>query len=365
MSFRFFAETPFYEVQELLGESLLSEVYLGYRHSKGFKIPVVIKLFHQKKGAFLQMESLLRARSGAHLVRVLSFETFQSRPALIMEYIEGVSLKALMSKGGFSEEERACLCAQVLEGLKELRKAGLSHGDLSLSNILINRKGHLYLTDYGLANYSQGLYGTEPFVAPELSQGQSASFASDLFSLGVLEKVLQGANHSALKSEHFVCEGSALLDPNPHHRREKSFSFSAKAFSSLSERVAGALFIKNCLPSPVPKGEGFWEGSIKKGRAFQNSFLALAMCLLVFLVNPFISYGQYEPREQKPAILYVRSQEWIYVQIAGASGYTPLTVSVREPGLYKLKWKKKKSQGIKYVYLTAGQKTALKDKDFP
>ena len=90
------------------------------------------------------------------------------------------------------------------------------------------------------------------------------------------------------------------------------------------------------------------------------------MCLLVFLVNPFTSYGQYEPREkQKPAVLYVRSQEWIYVQIAGISGYTPLTVSVREPGLYKLKWKKKKSQGTKYVYLTAGQKTALKDKDFP
>ena len=273
MSFRFLAKSSIYEVQELLGEGLLSEVYLGCRLSKGFKIPVVIKLFRQKKGAFLQMESLLRARSGAHLVKVLSFEKFQSRPALIMEYIEGVSLKALMSKGGFSEDERACLCAQVMEGLKELKAVGLSHGDLSLSNILINRKGHLYLTDYGLANYSHGFYGTEPFLAPELSQGQRASFASDLFSLGVLEKVLQGADLSALKSEHFVCEGSVLLDPNPHHRREKSFPFSPKAFSSLSERVSEALFIKNCLPAPALKGQGF--GKARKKREGLELFKAV------------------------------------------------------------------------------------------
>ena len=401
MSFRFFAEAPLYEVQEILGESLLSEVYLAFRQSRGFKIPVVIKLFRQKDGAFLQMESLLRARSGQHLVRVLSFEKFQARPALIMEYVEGVSLKTLMSKREFSQDERACICTQILKGLKELKKVGLSHGDLSLSNILINRKGHLYLTDYGLANYAEEMYGTEPFLAPELIEGQPATFASDLFSLGVLEKIMQGADHTKLKSEHFICEGDVLLDPLAFRRREKPFPFSQKAVLELSERVSEALFMKTCLPPSSSLGDlkvspsrrvdlneakklvlkvsqfnfkvpfplsglksiirGGWHNRYKP----RFWHLGISLVLLVFFVNPFVSYEEYEPEQKRPATIYIRSQEWLYVQIAGRSGYTPFTVSVREPGLYKLKWKKRKSQGAKYVYLKSGQKTVLKDKDFP
>ena len=250
MSFRFFAEAPVYEFQEVLGESVVSEVYLAFRRSKGFKIPVVIKLFRQQGVADLQMESLLRARSGANLIKVISFEKFNSRSALIMEYIEGVSLKTLLGKKSFSQDEKACICAQTLKGLKALKTAGLSHGDLSPSNIIINRKGHLYLTDYGLANYAKEIYGTEPFLAPELYRGHPANFASDLFSLGVLERVLQGADLLSLKSEHFICEEDPLLDPHAIKRKVKDFSFSPQAFFDLGERVSEALLLKKCLPVP-------------------------------------------------------------------------------------------------------------------
>ena len=373
MLFRFFAKASPYEIRELLSEGPLSEVYLAHRQDKEFKIPVVIKLFRQKEGALLQMESFLRVRASSHLVKVLSFEKWHSRPALVLEYIEGVNLKALTGKKPFTSEERACICTQTLMGLKELKKAGLAHGDLSLSNILINREGHIYLTDYGLANYKKEVYGTRPFTAPELYRGDPPSLASDLFSLGVLEKVLKGDiwDLSNLQSEHFLQKGDPLLDPHPAKRKEKDFPWGQKAFSSLSERVSEALFIKTCLPTSKAKK---FKPDLEKSKTtwafvsfFPVRFMFLSMLLVIFLflTNPFVSYGKYAPEEEEgPATLLIRTQGWFYVQVAGMSGYTPLTLFVKKTGTYKLKWKKKGAEGHKYIYLKAGQKTVLQDKDF-
>ncbi len=373
MSLRFFAGARPYEIKELLSEGPLSEVYLAYRQDKGFKIPVVIKLFRQKEGAALQMESFLRVRASSHLVKVLSFEKWRSRPALVLEYIEGVNLKALTGKKPFTAEERACICSQTLMGLKELKKAGLAHGDLSLSNILVNREGHIYLTDYGLANYTKGVYGTRPFTAPELDRGESPSLASDLFSLGVLEKVLKGGiwDLSQLTSEHFIQEGDPLLDPHPLRRKEKDFPWVQKAFSSLSDRVSEALFIRTCLPASGIKS--FKPDRGKAGRAWsfvsflpvRLMFLSMLLAVFLFLTNPFVSYGKYTPEEEgPPATLLIRTEGWLYVQVAGRSGYAPITIPIKKPGTYKLKWKKQGAEGHKYIYLKSGQKAILRDHDF-
>ena len=171
MSIQFTTSAHLYEIQEILGESYSSVVYLAQRLDKKFKIkqPIVIKLFknEQSLGPVLQMESLLRARHSSHLVKVLSFERFQSQPALILEHISGANLKQLMKNTEFTKNEVAFICSQILTGLKELKKSGLAHGDLSPSNILIDIKGQVYLIDYGLANYEKNTFhSTKPIYSP-------------------------------------------------------------------------------------------------------------------------------------------------------------------------------------------------------
>ena len=369
---RFTTSAHFYKVQEILGESQLSVVYLAHRFDKKFQIkqPVVIKLFKSKDNSHpaLQMESLLRARHSFHLVKALSFESFQSRPALILEYIHGINLKQLIKNTELTPDETACICSQVLTGLKELKKNGLTHGDLSLSNILVDIRGHVYLTDYGLANYKKDiLYSTEPFTAPELYKRGKACFQSDLFSLGVLEKVLSGRfssetlNH--LKSKHFICKGDALLDPDPQNRRKKDFPFSPETPSALGNKVHQFLFIKNCFyqkpASSVSSGK-------KKPTFFP--YRAVSLCglflFLAFTANPFISYGEYMPPE-KPARVLIRTQQWTHVQMAGITGYTPVNIPINQPGTYKLKWKQINKQGSKFIYIKSGQEIILRDHDFP
>ena len=406
---RFCNSTRIYKVQEVLGESQSCWIYKALRTDKNFPVKqtLVIKLFKQKKyfEPALQMESLLKVGHSPHLVKALGFELFKARPALLLEYIPGVNLKELLQQARLSAGEAHTLCAQILNGLKELKKKGLAHGDLSLSNILIDKKGQVYLTDYGPANYiGPASYGTEPFIAPELYKGEKASWTSDLFSLGVLEKVLTGAVSQRelknLKSAHFVSDREALLHPEPHNRTARDFSFS-RPFShldvnSLSEKVRETLFIKNCLknkpPAPFAPGRRgekksalgkllYWPFSsggarekAKKTRAKKINRLSFSVdkipltagfLLLLLTGNPFISYGQYTTAQKSPpGEVLIRTRQWTYIRMAGTQGYTPIDIPIAQTGAYKLKWNRQDRQGLKHLYLKAGQKILLTDKDF-
>ncbi len=371
MSTRFITSAHLYEIQEILGESLSSTVYLAQRLDKKFKIkqPVVIKLFKKgnSHGSILQMESLLRARHSSHLVKVLSFERLQSHPALILEHIHGANLKQLMKNTEFTKNETAYICAKILNGLKELKTNGLAHGDLSLSNILIDTKGQVYLTDYGLANYEKNTFhSTKPFTAPELYEGKTSCFQSDLFSLGVLEKILHGnftqETLSSLESAHFICKRDCLLDPDPQNRRKKTFPFSSTAPASLSRKVHQFLFIKHCFnrkpiktPAPSPPSK------TKRHRRAPYQQLSLLGILFAFLfsTNPFLSYGKHSSAE-----VLIRTEKWVHIQMNGFTGYSPMNIRINKPGTYELKWKKKDKSGWKRIHIRNGQQLILRDHDF-
>ena len=372
---RFAASAHTYEIQEVLGESHFSLVYLAQRLDKDLKIKqtLVIKQFKQKKSPFLtlQMESLLRARHSSHLVKVLSFEKFKSRPALLLEHISGVNLKQLMKHTELNQNEIACLCSQILTGLEELKKNGLAHGDLSPSNILIDTKGQVYLTDYGLANYKNNtFYGTKPFIAPELYEGGRVCFQSDLFALGVLEKILKGhfteEELTSMESKNFIHKEDSLLNPNPQNRNKKTFPYSPNSFLSLGNKVHQILLIRNYFTQKHTPPPSLFSSYIKEH--FRPSYRAFYMgtifFLFLFTANPFISYGKYIP-PKKPAEVLVRTQKWTHIQMAGFEGYTPINIRINKAGTYKLKWKKQNSTGLKYIYLRSGQKILLRDNDFP
>ena len=378
MIIRFVTPVHRFEVQEVLKEGAISSVYLAQRTHKNFKVKqtLVIKLFKQKNSPHFpqQVESLLRVRHSSHLTKVLSFESFYSQPALILEYIHGVSLKQLLQSTELEEKEINSICSQTLKGLQELKKNGLAHGDLSLSNILIDSTGRVFLTDYGLGNYIvDGFYGTEPFCAPELYQNKTAGFYSDLFSLGVLEKVLKGhiteKELNLMKGEHFLLDREPLLHPHPQKRKIKEFS--TEFVSSLGQKVQEALSIKEALSyTKSPKLSSVKKESSLKGKSKvfspQVGFLSGLFLFFLLASNPFVSYETPLPAvKQSSAKILVRTREWTHIQIADISGYAPITVPLYHSGTYKLKWRKQNSSGLKYIHLKGGQKIILKDKDFP
>lgn len=97
----------------------------------------------------------------------------------VMEYCPGGDLYAAIKKGGMSSGEVECTFKQILMGIQYLHSMGVAHRDIKPENLLLDGRGHVKITDFGVSDVfrmcwekkthmSKGLCGSEPYIAPEL-----------------------------------------------------------------------------------------------------------------------------------------------------------------------------------------------------
>ncbi|WVQ81550.1 hypothetical protein IAT38_003674 [Cryptococcus sp. DSM 104549] len=97
----------------------------------------------------------------------------------VMEYCPGGDLYAAIKKGGMSSGEVECTFKQVMQGIAYLHSMGVAHRDIKPENLLLDGRGHVKITDFGVSDVfrmcwekkthmSKGLCGSEPYIAPEL-----------------------------------------------------------------------------------------------------------------------------------------------------------------------------------------------------
>ncbi|WVR09134.1 hypothetical protein IAU60_006196 [Kwoniella sp. DSM 27419] len=97
----------------------------------------------------------------------------------VMEYCPGGDLYAAIKKGGMSSAEVECTFKQILMGIQYLHSMGVAHRDIKPENLLLDGRGHVKITDFGVSDVfrmcwekkthlSKGLCGSEPYIAPEL-----------------------------------------------------------------------------------------------------------------------------------------------------------------------------------------------------
>jgi len=115
-------------------------------------------------------------------------------PFLVMEYVAGRSLAALLADGPMSAASAMRVVADAAAGLAAAHQAGLVHRDVKPSNLLFDRDGRVKITDFGIAHAAGSapltttgvLMGTPAYMAPERVVGARGSPASDIYSLGVV-----------------------------------------------------------------------------------------------------------------------------------------------------------------------------------
>jgi serine/threonine protein kinase len=126
-----------------------------------------------------------------NVVQVLGYGVRDGTPYLVLEYVDGPSLRQhLTTHGAYAWPEAKVLCAQIAQGLADAHAAGVIHRDLKPSNILIGSDGIAKLADFGIAKGldltrvtgTSTLLGTPAYLPPE----GPADERSDLYSLGVI-----------------------------------------------------------------------------------------------------------------------------------------------------------------------------------
>src|SRR5437870_7129977 len=136
---------------------------------------------------------IARQISHPNVCRVYDIDEADGQPFLTMEYIDGQDLAGLLRQVGRLPEEKGIeIARQLCLGLAAAHDQGVLHRDLKPANVLLDGRGQVRVTDFGLAGLVEHASeadlraGTPAYMAPEQLAGKEVSVRSDLFALGLL-----------------------------------------------------------------------------------------------------------------------------------------------------------------------------------
>ncbi|PST47138.1 serine/threonine protein kinase [Bifidobacterium callitrichos] len=140
------------------------------------------------------------ARSAAqianpHIVQVYDTGEFNGLAYLVMEYVHGVNLRHEMNlQGTFTVRETLRIVAETLDGLASAHRVNVVHRDIKPENIMLNDRGRVQITDFGLAKATSQatlsstgmLLGTAAYLPPETIERNDATPQGDLYAVGIM-----------------------------------------------------------------------------------------------------------------------------------------------------------------------------------
>src|SRR5579871_3284730 len=194
-----------YRIVALIGRGGMGEVYRA--NDLKLSQPVALKFLPEATaknetvlGRFYNEIRIARQVSHPNVCRVYDLGDVDGQPYLSMEYVDGEDLGSLLRRIGRLPEDKALEIARKLcAGLAAAHEQGILHRDLKPSNVMLDARGQILLTDFGLAGLADQIGGAEvrngtpAYMAPEQLEGKEVTIRSDIYSLGlVLYEIFTG-----------------------------------------------------------------------------------------------------------------------------------------------------------------------------
>ena len=194
-----------YTFKKKLGEGGMATVYLADHNT--LNQSVAVKLLNKEfvgneniRKRFLSEGKSLFKMSHPNIIKVTDLIDQEDQVAIVMEYIDGETLKEYIErKGKLSEDELKNLFGKMLDALTYVHDQGLVHRDIKPSNFMLSKKGAIKLLDFGIAkntdksssDYTQTgtlqSMGTPMYMSPEqVKSTKDVTGQSDIYSLGVV-----------------------------------------------------------------------------------------------------------------------------------------------------------------------------------
>ena len=189
-----------YEIMEVIGVGGMAVVYKAFDNIDHRIVAVKILkseyLANEEfKRRFRNESKAVSVLSHPNIVRVYDVSFGDAIQYIVMEYVEGITLKNYITQQGIVDPREALyFITQLLRALKHAHDKGIVHRDIKPQNILLVSDGTIKVTDFGIARISEnatrtmtdGAIGSVHYISPEQAKGSHTDSRTDLYAAGVI-----------------------------------------------------------------------------------------------------------------------------------------------------------------------------------
>ena len=189
-----------YEVIKSIGEGGMANVYLGYDTILDRNVAIKVlrgDLANDEKFVRRFQREALSASSLAHpnIVEMYDVGEDEGTYYIVMEYVDGKTLKQLLKKRGtLTLSEAIDIMSQLTDGMAHAHDSYIIHRDLKPQNIMIKDDGQIKITDFGIAmalnstqlTQTNSVMGSVHYLPPEQASGKGCTIKSDIYSMGII-----------------------------------------------------------------------------------------------------------------------------------------------------------------------------------
>ena len=195
---------PQFEILGLLGRGGMGAVYKGRQIALdrivAIKLlPLEVSVDKDFADRFVREARTMARLNHPSIVSVFDFgHTTEGHLYFVMEFVEGATLHQVIKTGGFTPAQALEIIVAVCEALHYAHSEGVVHRDIKPANVLVDVKGRVKVTDFGLARLNSptaeqwgqtmtgAILGTPDYMAPEQKRGMHVDHRADIYSLGVM-----------------------------------------------------------------------------------------------------------------------------------------------------------------------------------
>ncbi len=202
-----------YRIVEKIGQGGMGEVYLADDTTLNRKValkflPEAFTSDPERMARFEREAKLLASLNHPNIAGIHGLEQDEGNRFLVLEYVEGETLQARVSKGALSIEDTLAICRQIAEGLEAAHEKGIIHRDLKPGNVMVTAEEKVKILDFGLAKALADetqtidpadsptiteaitqpgvVLGTAAYMSPEQAKGKSVDKRADVWAFGCI-----------------------------------------------------------------------------------------------------------------------------------------------------------------------------------
>lgn len=189
-----------YEIRELIGNGGMANVYKAYdKLEDKFVALKILKDEYSDNEEFLRRfrneSKAISVLSHENIVKILDVSFGNNIQYIVMEYIEGITLKQYMEQEKvLNWKEAVHFTLQILKALQHAHENGVVHRDIKPENIMLLTDGTIKVTDFGIASFarderrvaSKTAMGSVHYISPEQASGSTTDERTDIYAVGVM-----------------------------------------------------------------------------------------------------------------------------------------------------------------------------------